>query len=137
MAEVQEKPFRQVSPTEYEIKIGDQTRIIKAPFAVTEAVFKEFITSGGVIDPETGLVQQNIVQLITSFRNVGDLLLSEYDDEGHETKRGNCAALSASDVVVLFQLATHLVESFIQILAQLKEPQGQPKTEDTREKTNA
>lgn len=122
----QVKPFRQVGPIEYEIQIAGKTKSIRVPFALTESIFKSFIESGGVIDPETGQVQQDIRALIGSFKEIGNLLLSEFDEEGHELKKGNCGNLGASDVIVLFQLAAFIVEDFIKALTQMQAPQSQP-----------
>jgi len=130
---VEEKPFRKVSPTEYEIQLEGRTRTIKVPFKVTEAVFQAFLASGGVINPETGEVQQDIIQLISSFRGVGDILLTERDDEGKVVKEGNCSNLSAEDVMSLFQLATHVVENFIKLLTQTQAPASQQKPDQDTE----
>lgn len=121
-----EQAFKQVSPIEYEIQLAGRTKTIRIPFAVTEAVFKNFVSSGGLINPQTGEVQQDILQLITSFKAVGDILLTERDEEGKVLKEGNCANLCAEDVIVLFQLATSVVESFIKTLTQMRNPQSQP-----------
>lgn len=123
------KPFRQVGEIEYEIQIGGKTKSITVPFALTEKIFHSFISSGGIVDPETGRVQNDILQLIGSFKEIGNLLLGEYDDEGRVVKEGNCACLSPYDVVSLFKLAAFVVESFTKTLIQMKAPQDQPTEE--------
>ena len=123
--QIEEKSFRKVSPTEYELVLDGRTRTIKVLFKVIEAVFQAFLAAGGVIDPETGEVQQDVLQLIASFRSVGDILLTERDEDGKVVKEGNCSNLSAEDVLALFQLATHVVENFIKLLTQAQAPRGQ------------
>lgn len=119
------KPFKKVGPIEYEVTLNGRTKTLKVPFNTTQAIFNSFIRSGGVVDPRTGEVQQDILQLITSFNEVGDILLTERDDEGKVVKEGNCATLSAEDVIILFQLASEIIQDFMQRLTQLAQ-QSQP-----------
>lgn len=122
---MQNKPFKQVSPIEYEVVLGGRTHTLKVPFRVTEEVFKAFLAAGGVVDPYTNQVQQDISQLITSFQAVGDILLTERDEDGKVIKKGDCLNYSAEDVLVLFQLATHIIENFMQLLVQIQAPKNQ------------
>jgi len=119
------KSFKKVGPIEYEVTLNGRTKTLKVPFNTTQAIFNSFIRSGGVVDPRTGEVQQDILQLITSFNEVGDILLTERDDEGKVVKEGNCATLSAEDVIILFQLASEIIQDFMQRLTQLAQ-QSQP-----------
>lgn len=125
-AQTKAPPFRKVSEIEYEIQISGRTKTIKTPFALIEKLFMAFIHAGGQINEDTGMVENDILSLIRSFRNLGDILMAEYDDYGVVTTEGTCAGLSATDVVSLFLLAKELVESFVPVLTQLLMPQSQP-----------
>lgn len=128
-----EKPFKKVGPIEYEVQLGGRTKTLKVPFNTTQAIFSSFISSGGVIDPVSGEVQQDILSLITSFKAVGDILLTEHDEEGKVTVEGNCSTLSAEDVIVLFQLASEIIQDFIQRLTQMNPSnQSQPPSEEVK-----
>jgi hypothetical protein len=94
--------YRKVNNKEYEITIDGRTKTIMIPFGKTELIFKEFIAHGGVIDPATGEVQTDILSLIASFRSVGDILLTEYDEVGKVAKEGTCADLDATEVIANF-----------------------------------
>lgn len=136
MAEAAEtKPFKKINEIEYEIQLQGRTKTIKTPFAVTEKIFHAFVTNGGMIDPATGQVQQDILQLISSFKELGDILLSEYDEEGRLTKGGNCGNLGTTDVVNLFQLASEIVSDFILVLTQMQAPKSQPENEQEEKVT--
>jgi hypothetical protein len=113
--------FRKISNKEYEIQIDGRTRTIFVPFGKTEMIFREFVSSGGVIDPTTGEVQNDILSLISSFGNVGNVLLTEFDETGKLVKEGNCFNLASEELVDLFQLATSVIENFIKTLTQMKE----------------
>lgn len=117
----EEKPFKKVSPTEYEIVIGGKTKLINVPFGKTEKIFACFISAGGIIN-EYGEVTTDILSLISSFKSVGDTLLTEFDDAGKVVTEGNCNLLSSVEVISLFQLATEVVENFIKELATLQKP---------------
>ena len=125
MSEETVKPFRKVSEKEYQILLDNKWKDIHCPFALTEKIFHAFISNGGVIDPTTGQVQTDIISLVTSFKEVGNLLLSEYDLEGKLVKEGNCTSLCTSEVVSLFLLASHIVESFMLELGNLQKAQTQ------------
>ena len=129
-----EKSFKKVGPIDYEVQLGGRTKTIKVPFNTTQAIFNSFISSGGIVDPITGEVQQDVLSLITSFKSVGDILLTERDDEGKITKEGNCSTLSAEDVIVLFQLASEIIQDFIQRLTQMN-PSNQSQPQDEKEKS--
>lgn len=128
-----EKPFKKVGPIEYEVVLSGRTKTLKVPFNTTQAIFNSFISSGGVVDPNTGEVQQDILQLITSFKEVGDILLTERDDDGKVEKVGNCSTLSAEDVIVLFQLASEIIQDFMQRLTQLTQSSQPSPQEETPE----
>lgn len=132
-----EKPFKKVGPIEYEVQLNGRTKTLKVPFNTTQAIFSSFISSGGVINPVTGEVQQDILQLITSFKSVGDILLTEHDEDGKVLKEGNCSSLSAEDVIVLFQLASEIIQDFIQRLTQMNQLPSQSNlpVENAKEKT--
>lgn len=114
------KAYRKISSTEYEVQVKGRTQVINVPFGKTEAVFKAFISNGGIIDPITGLVQTDIMSLISSFTDVGNTLLTEYDETGKVVTPGNCSSLETSEVVALFKLATEIVEGFIETLTQIQ-----------------
>lgn len=112
--------FKKVSNKEYEIQIDGRTHTIRVPFGKTELIFREFISSGGMIDPTTGAVQTDLISLISSFHSVGDVLLTEFDETGKVTKEGNCFDLETEDLIVLFQLATEVIENFIKGLTAMR-----------------
>lgn len=124
MQEETPKAFKKVSETEYEITLNGRTKTIQVPFEKVSQVFKCFISNGGIIDPETGTVQTDIISLISSFKEVGNTLLTTHDETGKVLEEGNCANLSTADVIALFTLATTVVEDFIKELTTLqKTPQ--------------
>ena len=117
--------FKKVGPIEYEIQLSGRTKTLRVPFGLTEKIFKVFIEAGGIIDPVTGEVQQDVIQLICSFRSIGNILLTEFDENGKAVSEGDCDSLDSVDVITLFQLATEIITNFMQTLAQLN-PQSQP-----------
>jgi len=121
-----EKPFVKISPTEYRITIAGEPRTIKTSFGLNELLFREFITGGGLINPVTGEITQDIMALISSFRPVGDILLTEFDDYGKVVVQGSTFTLSTPDLVNLFMLASELIMLFIGELERLKEMQTSP-----------
>lgn len=121
-----EKPFIKISPTEYRITIAGEPRTIKTSFGLNELLFREFLQGGGLINPETGEITQDIMALISSFRPVGDVLLTEFDDYGKVVTRGATFNLSTPDLVNLFMLASELIMLFIPELERLKEIQTSP-----------
>lgn len=128
-----EEAFVKVSETEYQIKLNGKFETIKTPYAKVEKVFHAYINAGGVIDPITGQVQTDILTLITSFKEVGNILLTEHDENGVVTKEGNCANLAVQDVVNLFKLSTELIQNFIKTLEALN-PVQTPTTNQDEEK---
>ena len=116
----EEKPFKKISNIEYEVQINGRTKAIKVPFGKVEKVFSAFISNGGIIDPQTGQVQTDILSLISSFKDVGNTLLTEYDDAGKVVEEGNCTNLGALEVIGLFLLATAVIEDFIKGLTALQ-----------------
>ena len=124
MQEETVQPFVKVSEKEYQIKINGKYHTINCPFAKTEKLFKIFIMNGGVIDIQSGEVQTDLLTLISSFKEVGDLLLTEFSQDGALLTSGSCSDLTASEVINLFLLATSILESFTEILAQIKTPRS-------------
>lgn len=116
-------PFNKVSEKEYQIKIDGKYRTINCSFGKTKLLFSAFISNGGIIDVTTGQVQTDIISLISSFGEVGDILLSEYDHEGKLVTQGNCSVLTTSEVVNLFLLSTSIVEGFTRELGNLQKAQ--------------
>jgi hypothetical protein len=137
----QEKPYVKLSETEYEIKIKGKTKLIEVPFGKVEKVFHAFISNGGIIDPETGQVQTDILSLISSFKDVGNILLTTFDENGQVTEPGNCSTLGTAEVIGLFQMATEVVETFIKGLTAMQTAQNQKqealKEKDEKKKTKA
>lgn len=119
------KMYRKVGSIEYEIQVGGKTKSIMIPFGKTEAVFKAFISNGGVVNPETGQVTNDILSLISSFKDVGNVLLTEYDENGKVVVEGNCSNMDTAEVVALFKLATEVVEGFIKTLTQIQNQNSQ------------
>lgn len=117
------KPFKKLSDLEYEIQVNGRTKLIKAPFEKVSLVFKAFIDNGGVIDITTGQVNTDIISLISSFKDVGNVLLTSYGETGEITEEGNCSNLATKEVIALFQLATHLIQDFIVELTAMQKSQ--------------
>jgi len=117
---MEDKPFKKISAIEYEVQVNGRTKSIKVPFGKVEKVFAAFISNGGIIDPITGQVQTDIISLISSFKDVGNTLLTEYDDKGTVVEEGSCASLDTMEVIALFQLATAVIEDFIKGLLTLQ-----------------
>jgi len=115
--------FKKISSKEYEIVLEGRTKTVLIPHGKVEMLFKEFINSGGVIDPVTGQVQNDILSLIASFKSVGNLMLTEFDEEGKVTKEGNCFSLESTDVINLFKLASEVISDFIKGLTEMQTPE--------------
>lgn len=130
-----EKPFKKISELEYEIQVAGRTKVIKAPFEKVSLVFKAFIANGGVIDPITGQVNTDILSLISSFKDVGNVLLTEYGEDGKVIEEGSCSCLATKEVIALFTLATHLIQDFMKEMSEMQTAQAPaaPK-EDEEEK---
>lgn len=119
-------PFRKINDKDYEVQIEGRTKAISVPFGKVEQVFAAFIANGGVIDPDTGEVTIDLLTLISSFKDVGNILLTEFDDAGAIITEGSCAKLSTLEVISLFQLATEVIENFIKGLAALQKKPAAP-----------
>lgn len=115
-----QKPYKKISEIEYEVQANGRTKSIKIPFEKVSMLFRSFIANGGIIDPTTGQVQTDIISLITSFRDVGDILLSEYDDMGKLVEQGNCSQLDSREVIGLFVLASDQIANFILELTEMQ-----------------
>lgn len=128
MAKVKEveKPYIKISPTEYRITIAGEPHTIKTGHGLCELIFREFLLGGGLINPETGEITQDIMALISSFKPVGDILLTEFDDYGHVVTKGATFNLKTKDLINLFKLASELILDFIAELETLKEMQTPP-----------
>lgn len=129
--------FKKISGTEYEIVLQGRTKTIIVPFAKVQKLFKIFVQGGGIIDAETGHIQTDILTLIDSFQDVANLILTEYDENGHVTKEGNCANLDSEDVISLFQLASEVLASFIKGLSAMQPTQETPNLQNVEENATA
>lgn len=116
----QERAFKKISPTEYVIIIEGQPRTIKTSFGLNELLFKEYILGGGIIDIETGEVTTDVLTLISSFRPIGNILLTEYDEDGKVVSKGATFKLGTADLVNLFLLASELIMDFTKDLETAK-----------------
>lgn len=122
----EDKPFRKISEKEYELVINGRTKTISIPYIKVEKLFSAYVTNGGVID-ENGQVVTDIVTLVTSFRAVGDIMLTEYEVVNNKivvAEEGDCSSLSHSEVIALFQLSSEVISNFILSLSQIS-PQAQ------------
>jgi len=129
--------FKKITNKEYEIQLNGRTQTIFVPFAKTQALFKIFISNGGVVDPTTGEIQTDILTLIDSFQEVANLLLTEYDDLGKLVKEGNCASLESADVIALFQLASEVLSTFILELTSMQKTPEIPNQQSEEENVKA
>ena len=111
-----QEAFVKVSETEYQVMLKGKYVTISTPFEKVSQIFSLYISLGGVIDPTSGEVQTDIMTLVSSFKSVAILLLTEHDEEGKVTKEGNIAGMSTIDVINLFKLSTELIKGFTSVL---------------------
>lgn len=128
--------WQKINDKKYRISLDDNLTDIDVPYAKTEKIFVQFIGNGGLID-EYGNVTTDIVKLIANFKEVGNTLLTKYGPKGEIVEEGYCGDLSAAETIELFQIATDVVESFIQLITeQKKEPVMSEAKEKAKKKTN-
>lgn len=109
--------YEKLSDKLYTMRIDGVLTDIKCPYAKTEALFKTFVGSGGMISP-TGEVQNDIISLISNFTNVGNILLSVYGPRGEILEQGDCSLLSTQEIICLFEIASDIVQTFISDISQ-------------------
>lgn len=117
----EEKKWKKINEKKYQRMTADGEWVnIDVPYGKVELIFAEFIGLGGMIDGETGAVTTDVVTMISSLSSVGDLLLSEFDPQGELITKGSCKGLATSEVPVLFEIATDIIQNFIQVIATMK-----------------
>lgn len=104
----------------YRTEIDGKLTDIFVPYCKTELIFQAFISSGGQINEE-GQVDTDPLLAFATFKTVGNVLLTEYDQDGNITKNGNCAMLSPAELRDLFLIGKDSVENFISALGDLNQ----------------
>jgi hypothetical protein len=123
-----EKKWRNVSEKKYQIDIDGAYVDVLVPYAKVEKIVEAFFANGGMMS-EDGQMVTSVPTLIKNFGVLGDILRSEYDSKGVLTKDVGCRDLSASEVTALFEIASHLLETFMQaIMATKEEPESETET---------
>lgn len=103
----------------YTVRIDGKLQDIACPYGKVEKLFFTFVGDGGVIGAD-GSVQNDIVNLITNFTKVGDILLSTYGAKGEVISQGDCSNLSTTEIMELFEVATDCIEGFITLISSRK-----------------
>lgn len=103
----------------YTIRINDELKDIKVPYAKVEKLFQSFVGEGGLISAE-GIVQTDIIAMVSKFSAVGDILLSTYGPRGEVIEQGDCGQLSTAEIFGLFEIATDVIEGFIVTISTMK-----------------
>lgn len=134
---IEEKKWRKVNSKRYQILIDEEWQVIDCPYLKVENIVQIFIGNGGMINPISGEVETDPITLISSFKTVGNALLTEHDKEGNVTKEGNCSMLSYEDLPVLFEIAVDIISGFIGLVVKTnqKEQTLQEQNQNAPEKT--
>lgn len=112
--------WTKISEKQYRVEIAGELVDIKVPHAKTELLFTTFINKGGVMD-SSGKVLTDPITLITSFREVADILLTKYGAKGAVLEEGDSSELSTTEITELFEVATDCVENFLRVVAEMSE----------------
>lgn len=118
---VTEEKWKKISDKKYQrlTSEGEWTSI-DVPYGRVEQIFEAFLGEGGIIDPHTGAVVTDLYTLITKFRVIGDILLTEYDAQGEVKVKGNCKVLSPDELPPLFSIAVDILENFTEAIKKMK-----------------
>lgn len=129
--------WQKISDKRYTLRINDEPTDILTPYGKVERIFQAFVGTGGVISAE-GVVQNDIISLISNFSNVGNILLSTYGPRGEIVVEGDCSQLSTVEVISLFEIGTDVLEGFIATITEMKkapevvDEKGPQKTKKTK-----
>lgn len=126
--------WEKISDKQYSIRLNNTLTDIFVPYAKADSLFRAFVSSGGVIS-EDGVVQNDIISLISNFSVVGNILLSTYGPRGEVLTEGDCSELSVGEVIEVFKVATDIVENFIKCIGEMQAAPVQEETPEPQKKT--
>ena len=112
--------WQKITDKLYQIQIDGKYVDLSVPYAKTEKIFTQFISSGGLLD-EYGNVTTDPYALTRNFTTVGDILLSTYGPKGSIVEEGDCSTLSAAEALQLFEVASDIVKNFILLMSDMSE----------------
>ena len=112
--------WQKISDKQYRISLDGVLTDLFVPYAKTEKIFTQFISSGGLLD-EYGNVTTDPYALTKNFTTVGDILLSTYGPKGSVVEEGDCGTLSAVETLQLFEVASDIVKNFILLMSDMSE----------------
>lgn len=127
--------YRKISDKEYEVLLDNRTVSVIVPFGKVKALVKEFAGTGGMIDPQTGMVKTDLITLVEQSGNLGTILLSKYDEKGKPEEEITCEGYAYSDVLKVFRLAQEIIGNFIQaaLVDGTQEAAQSPNSENIKE----
>jgi hypothetical protein len=111
-----EKTWSKINDKKYSIRINDELTDINTPYGKVEILFQSFVGAGGVISSE-GIIQNDIISMISNFTKTGNILLSTYGPKGEVLVEGDCSQLSTKELIALFEVASDVVSSFIEVIS--------------------
>lgn len=114
-----EQRFRKVNDKLYQVELNGKYEDINVPYGKIEKLLASFFGEGGMLDAETGQVMTDLPSLIRNFREIGDILLSEYNAKGEVVVEKYCGDLAAADIVSLFLLAQELIQNFTSAISEM------------------
>jgi hypothetical protein len=118
---VTEEKWKKLSDKKYQRKNSEGEWVtIDVPYGKVELIFTEFIGEGGMIDPATGAVVADLPTLITKFKSIGNIVLTEFDAQGEVKVAGNCKVLSPDEIPALFEIAVDILETFTDAIKSMK-----------------
>lgn len=108
---------------------------VDVPYAKVALLFQTYLGGNGLIDPTTGAVKTDLLTLISSFGELGDILLTEYDNQGNVVTPGNTKMMSIAELVPLFEISTAVIENFIGAVSAIQAKTAEPESDEKQKKT--
>jgi hypothetical protein len=105
------KRWKRISSKKYQVELDEGWRDIFVPYGKVEILLTAFSALGGQVG-EDGDLDVDMFTLVRSFGELGDILLTEYDNEGQVKEKGSCRDLSFEEIVPLFEIAKDVMENF-------------------------
>lgn len=119
------KRWKRISSKKYQVELDEGWKEIFVPYGKVEILLSAFSALGGQVGDE-GDLAVDMFTLVRSFGELGDILLTEYDNEGQVKEKGSCRDLSFEEIVPLFEIAKDVMENFTAtISAQLNAGMGE------------
>lgn len=117
----EEAAWKKISDKKYQrLNSEGEWVTVDVPYGKVEMVFDEFIGAGGLIDPASGAILGDMSSLVSKFKTVGNVILTEFDAEGEIKKKGNCLALDPNEIPPLFEIAVDIIETFSGAISKMK-----------------